>query len=206
MSKVLTLGLKPGDIGFTTIGGRIGWWVSFGQFITGKPGRFSHVFVVLDNNEVAEAMPNGSRIQPLDRQYGSPVAYVKVNLTDNQRASLVAYGRARLSRPGGIRYSFIDYLVLALAHIGIKPQKLREYVARSDRQICSQMADDFLLHALEDANDPDSGYHVFCDGRMPQDVVPSELYYELQELDGNSVIILDPTREGVYSPVVSDKE
>lgn len=198
MSQVHELGLKPGDIGFTKIGGRLGWWISLGQFITGDPGKFSHVFVVLDNNEVAEAMPFGSRIQPLDRQYGSEVGYVKVNLTDEQRAALVNYGRARLDRPGGIRYSFVNYLALALARLGIKPRKLREYITRSDRQICSAMADDFLTNG--------AGYHVFCDGRLPQDVVPSELWYELQELPGNRSFIVDPTREGTYSPVVSDKE
>ena len=71
------------------------------------------------------------------------------------------------------------------------------YIKRSDRQICSQMADDFLTNG--------AGYHVFCDGRLSQDVVPSEFYYELQELPGNRTIIVDPTREGTYSPIVSDE-
>lgn len=198
MSYVHTLGLKPGDIGFTKIGGRLGWWISLGQFITGDPGKFSHVFVVLDNDEVAEAMPFGSRIQPLDRQYGSEVAYVRVNLTEEQRANLVRYARERLDRPGGIRYSFFTYAALALARLGIKPKKLREYITKSNRQICSAMADDFLTHGAD--------YHVFCDGRLPQDVVPSEFFYELLELPGNTVTIVDSTREGTYSPIVSDKE
>lgn len=198
MSKVHTLGLKPGDIGFTKIGGSLGWWISLGQFITGDPGKFSHVFVVLDNEEVAEAMPFGSRIQPLDRQYGSEVAYVKMNLTDEQRANLVRYGRERLERPGGIRYSFMTYAALALARFGFKPKWLREYITKSNRQICSAMGDDFLTNG--------AGYHVFCDGRLPQDVVPSEFFYELLELEGNTVTIVDATREGTYSPVVSDKE
>lgn len=198
MAAVHELGLRPGDIGFTKIGGRLGWWISLGQFITGKPGKFSHVFVVLDNDEVAEAMPNGSRVQPLDRQYGSEVAYVFMNLTEEQRVNLVRYGRERLERPGGIRYSFMTYLALALARTGFKPKKLRKYITRSDRQICSAMADDWLTNG--------AGYHVFCDGRLPQDVVPSEFYYELLELPGNRTTIVDPTREGTYSPVVSDKE
>jgi hypothetical protein len=198
MSYVHTLGLKPGDIGFTKIGGRLGWWISLGQFLTGDPGKFSHVFVVLDNDEVAEAMPFGSRIQPLDRQYGSEVAYVRMNLTDEQRESLVRYGRERLERPGGIRYSFTTYLALAIARLGIKPKKLREYITKSSRQICSAMADDWLTNG--------AGYYVFCDQRLPQDVVPSELFYELLELPGNTAVIVDPTREGTFSPIVSDKE
>lgn len=204
MSNVQTLGLRPGDVGFTRIGGNLGWWISLGQALAGDANRFTHAFVVLDNGEVAEAMPSGARIQPLNRQYSSEVAYVKMNLTDVQRNNLVGHLRARLSRSGGIRYSFTDYLALALAHFGIKPKWLREYIARSDRQICSQLVDYELAYgALEDLNDPESGYHVFCDGRLPQDVTPGALFFELLELQDNTVIVVDPTREGAYSPDVS---
>lgn len=205
MSEVHALGLRPGDIGFARIGGSLGWWIALCQALTGDANRFTHVFVVLDNDEVAEAMPSGARIQPLDRQYSSEVAYVKMNLTDQQRINMVKHLRQRLARPGGIKYSFVDYLALALANFGIKPKWLGEYIARSDRQICSQLADYELAHgALEDISDPDSGYHVFCDGRLPQDVKPGGLFFELLELQGNIVVIVDPTREGYFSPEVSE--
>lgn len=185
MPTVAELGLKPGDIGFTRIGGRLGWWIAIGQALTGDANRFTHVFVVLDNNEVAEAMPSGARIQPFDREYKTEVAYVRVPLTDKQRSSLTEHLRARLGRPGGIKYSFTDYLALALAHFGIKPKWLRKYITRSDRQICSQLADYELSEA---------GYHVFNDGRLPQDVTPGALFFELLELPETSVVVLDPSR------------
>jgi len=195
MAAVETLGLRPGDIGFARIGGMLGKWIALGQAIAGDANRFTHVFVVLDNDEVAEAMPNGARIQPLNRQYTSEVAYVRVDLTDEQRTELVAHLRSRLTRPGGIKYSFTDYLAIALAHFGIKPKRLREYIARSDRQICSQLADYELANV---------GYHVFNDGRLPQDVTPGGFFFELLELPNNTVIVVDPTREGAFSSGVSE--
>jgi len=195
MSAVENLGLRPGDIGFARIGGWLGKWIAIGQAIAGDASRFTHVFVVLDNDEVAEAMPNGARIQPLNRQYASEVAYVRVDLTDEQREMLVAHLRSRLARPGGIKYSFTDYLAIALAHFGLKPQWLRNYIAKSDRQICSQLADYELTNV---------DYHVFNDHRLPQDVTPGALFFELLELPNNSVIVVDPTREGSFSTGVSE--
>lgn len=197
MPSTQELGLKPGDIGFTRIGGSIGWWIALGQLITGDASRFTHVFVVLDNEQVAEAMPSGARIQPFDREYKTEVAYVQVPLSDEQRSALVEHLRARLVRPGGIKYSFSDYLAIALAHLGIKPKWLRNYITKSDRQICSQLAD-YELSTV--------GYHVFDDGRLPQDVTPGALYFELQELPGTRTFILDPSRTegGYFSPKVSE--
>ena len=193
MSTVENLGLRPGDIGFTRIGGWLGKWIALGQAITGDANRFTHVFVVLDNGEVAEAMPSGARIEKLDRQYKSEVAYVYTKLTDKQRADFVREVRTRLEQPGGIKYSFVDYLAIALAHFGIKPRKLREYIASSARMICSQLADYFLCRV---------GFHVFNDNRLSQDVTPGALFFELIE-HGLKVIVVDPTREGVFSEGVS---
>lgn len=197
MSTAEQLGLKPGDIGFTRIGGSLGKWISILQAVTGDASRFTHVFVVLDNGQVAEAMPSGARIEPFEREYKSEIAYVQVGLTDEQRKSLTEHLRARIGRPGGIKYSFVDYLALALAHFKIKPKWLREYIARSDRQICSQLADYELSNV---------GYHVFCDGRLPQDVTPGALFFELLELTGNKVQVIDPSRtEGdTFSPEISE--
>lgn len=185
MPTVAELGLRPGDIGFSRIGGRLGWWIAIAQALTGDANRFTHVFVVLDNNEVAEAMPSGARIQPFDREYKTEVAYVQVGLTDEQRTALVEHLRGRLDLPGGIKYSFADYLALALAHFGIKPKWLRNYIAKSNRQICSQLADYELSNV---------GYHVFCDGRLPQDVTPGSLFFELLELNENRIVVVDPSR------------
>lgn len=196
MPTTQELGLKPGDLGFTRIGGLLGKGIALAQAITGDASRFTHVFIVLDNEEVAEAMPSGARVQPFDREYKTEVAYARLPLSDEQRSALVSHLRGRMARPGGIKYSFADYLALALAHSGLRPKWLRDYIAKSSRQICSQLADYELTNVA---------YHVFDDGRLPQDVTPGALIQELQELVGTHIFVIDPrrTKGGYYSPEVS---
>jgi hypothetical protein len=160
---------RPGDFGLTKIGGFVGWWVGLGQFITGDASRYTHAFIVLDNNQVIEAMPGGAVIAPLDKYLGlnadgSPKAiYANLeDLTDEQREIIVREAR----KAEGIPYSFLDYLSLALLHFGIKPKRLRKYIADSGHMICSQLVDHY--HCV-------AGYHMFKDGRLPQDVTPGDL-------------------------------
>jgi hypothetical protein len=193
VATVENLGLLPGDVGFTRIGGKLGWWITLGQLLTGDANKFTHTFLVLDNGEVAEAMPSGARIQPLNRKYASEVAYVKTKLTDEQRSQLVREVREALARPGGIKYSFADYLAIALVRLGIKPARLKAYVANSGRMICSQFVDYFQCRV---------GFHIFNDGRLSQDVTPGGLFFEMLEHDLKTIVV-DPTREGVYSEGVS---
>lgn len=162
------MNLRPGDLGFTRITGFTGWWVNLGQALTGDANRFTHVFVVMDDDTIIEAMPAGARFAPLDREYKTDVMYARLPLTDEQRAKVVLEARRLMARPGGIGYSFADYLALALAHWGIKPKFLRAYIAKSGRMICSQLADYLMRHA---------GLHLFDDGRLPQDVTPGDLVY-----------------------------
>jgi hypothetical protein len=162
------LNLKPGDLGFTRITGFTGWWVARGQSLMGDANRFTHVFVVMDDDTVIEAMPNGARFAPLDREYKTDVLYARLPLTDQQRSNLVEEARRLMARPGGIKYSFTDYLALALAHWGIRARVLRNYIKKSGRMICSQLADYLVSHA---------GFQLFTDGRWPQDVTPGDLVY-----------------------------
>jgi hypothetical protein len=64
-------------------------------------------------------------------------------------------------------------------HLGIANGPVRRYVTSSKRMICSQLAD----QAMSDA-----GFHVFNDGRLPQDVTPSALFAKLLSLPGTVVI------------------
>lgn len=162
------MNLKPGDLGFTRITGFTGWWVNLGQSLTGDANRFTHVFVVMDDDTVIEAMPNGARFAPLDREYKTDVMYARLPLTDEQRQQIVTEARRLMARPGGIPYSFTDYLALALKHWGIPARLLRKYITNSGRMICSQLADYLLTKA---------GFHLFTDGRLPQDVTPGDLVY-----------------------------
>ena len=162
------MNLKPGDLGFTRITGFTGWWVARGQSLIGDPSRFTHVFVVIDDDTVIEAMPNGARYAPLDLEYKTDVMYARLPLTDEQRQQIVVEARRLMARPGGIKYSFTDYLALALKHWGINARLLRNYIKKSSRMICSQLADYLLAHA---------GFQLFDDGRMSQDVTPGDLVY-----------------------------
>lgn len=162
------MNLKPGDLGFTRITGFTGWWVNLGQAITGDANRFTHVFVVMDDDTVIEAMPNGARFAPLDREYKTDVLYARLPLTDAQRQQVVVEARRLMARPGGIKYSFTDYLALALKHWGINARLLRKYIQKSGRMICSQLADYLISHA---------GFKLFDDGRLSQDVTPGDLVY-----------------------------
>lgn len=162
------MNLKPGDLGFTRITGFTGWWVNLGQALTGDANRFTHVFVVMDDDTVIEAMPNGARFAPLDREYKTDVLYARLPLTTDQRSKVVSEARRLMARPGGIKYSFMDYLALALKHVGINSRVLRNYIQKSNRMICSQLADYLISHA---------GFKLFNDGRLHQDVTPGDLVY-----------------------------
>lgn len=46
--------------------------------------------------------------------------------------------------------------------------------------ICSQLVDQALA---------DAGFHVFDDGRLPQDVVPAELFRALLDTPGTTYVV-----------------
>lgn len=161
---------RPGDIGLTRIGGLTGVLIGLGQFIMRDASRYSHVFVVLDDNEVMEAMPGGAIISPLENyagttKYGSPLAvYLDIKLTAEQRVRIVQEARNLEGTP----YSFLDYAALALERFGIKWGWLERYVASTKHLICSQLADEAYRRA---------DVHLFEDGRPPQKVTPGDLTY-----------------------------
>ena len=132
--------------------------------------RYSHVFVVLNDTEIIEAMPGGAIISPLEKytgttKYGSPVAaYLDIKLTAEQRASIVEHARQLEGTP----YSFLDYGALALERLGIKWKWLENYVASTKHMICSQLADEAYKRA---------DVHLFEDGRPSQKVTPGDLTY-----------------------------
>lgn len=156
---------KPGDYGLSTIGGHTGFWINIGMAIIGDSSRYTHAFLVLDDGTVIEAMPHGAIISPLTK-YATGAVFSSMDLTDLQRTHIVRHARTCL----GVRYGFSDYLALALAHIGITPKRLKNYIANNGRMICSQLVDDVYARA---------GVHLFDDGRLPQDVTPGDLLYVL---------------------------
>jgi cell wall-associated NlpC family hydrolase len=141
-----------------------------GQLLTGDASRYTHAFIVLDDETVIEAMPGGAIITPLSEYFPGKAVFSNLELTDEQREAVVREGRALRGTP----YSFLDYLALALAHFGLKPIKLRRYVQNKGHMICSQLVDEVYRRA---------GIHMFNDDRLPQDVTPGDLANYLIERD-----------------------
>lgn len=205
--EVTLAGLRPGDVIFPTITGYAGALVGAGQIILGdatpSEWRVRHVAMVVEGSYVAgpilparnprivQAMPHGAEeveLTPVALDSGFPI------LRPMYRIAVVGSGTdddpfteghqwreaARAARRYvGVPYSFADYLAIAGRHLlAIKPTDrtpLDRYVTTSKRMICSQLVDQALA---------DAGYHVFDDGRIPQDVTPAALYRQLLTLPG----------------------
>lgn len=157
--------IKPGDIGLTRIGGVLGFFVSLGQHLAGDSSRYTHAYIVLDDETVMAAQPGGARIDKLS-DYKNKAIYIQLDLTDEQRASIVAEARAL----EGLPYSFLDYLAIAITRLGIKPKWLKRYIANTGHMICSQLCDEVYRKV---------GIHLFNDDRLPQEVTPGDLLYVL---------------------------
>lgn len=168
---------KAGDIGLVRIGGLLGFLVSLGQHLAGDSSRYTHAYIVLNDKEVIAAQPGGARIDKLS-DYTNKAIYIQLDLTDEQRLAIVSEARAL----EGLPYSFLDYLALSLARLGIKPKWLRKYIADTGHMICSQLCDEVYRRA---------GINLFNDNRLPQEVTPGDLVYVLAG-EQNWIKIEDP--------------
>lgn len=161
---------EAGDIGFCKIKGAGGKVARYGMAILDDACRYEHAYLVLDNDEVIEAMPGGARIRPLNGRLGTGFAYARLPLDPWQISHLVEGARDLQGTP----YSFLDYLSLSAVHLGVPTPMLRKYISDSGHMICSQLVDFALCNY--------AGYHLFDDGRLPQDVTPGDLFYRSIEL------------------------
>lgn len=154
---------RPGDYFLSRIPGVGGWFIALGQFLCGDPSRFTHAGIVLDDNTVMEARPSRAGYRLLS-SLDEPLFFSRLDLTDEQRALIVAHARGMEGR----RYSYVTYLAIGLARLGVRPGWLRRYVERSGRIICSAAVDDVYRR---------SGVHLFTDGRWVHEVTPGDLHY-----------------------------
>lgn len=158
--------LYPGDVGFSTIGGMVGVIPNIGQALLNDACRYSHVYIHIGGGMVLEAMPGGARIVPGAHR---PGPWFRLPLSNAQRIQVPHYGETL----EGLPYSFMNYPALIWhEYEWVGHKMLRSYISHSKRMICSQLVDHLLCQA---------GYHVFNDGRWPQDVTPGDLYYACQE-------------------------
>ena len=167
--------LPAGTIGLARIRGLTGVAVRLGQWLTGDASEWTHAFVVLDADWVIEAAPGGIAMTRVGA-YEGRAAFLTAwpTLTPEQRADLDSQARAML----GAQYGWLQYPALALLALGIRPRRLRAYVASSERYICSQLADE--LHRRV-------GSQLFDDGRESMDVTPGDLARRYREVTGHPV-------------------
>ncbi len=152
-----------GDFGLLTGRSPVDDLIRLGELLNGNGfSKYSHAFVLLDDDTIVESMPGGARISPVTEYPADLVTWSSWDLTDAERARIVTVARAT----EGIGYSFLDYGALAARRLHIPAPGLRAYIAATGHRICSQNADQ-IYH--------DAGQIMFADGRWAGDVVPADL-------------------------------
>lgn len=169
---------KPGSFGLSIIGGKTGKYVAGAQAITGDGSRWTHAFVVVDNDEVVEGMPGGAKLTKLSDRLDDDGGHI---LCDRPiQEALIEHGNPGPADEGAVRaefcrvarelvgtpYSFLDYFAMGLTHFGIRAGWLRNYMLSKNHMICSQLVDETYRRV---------GIHMFRDGRLPMDVTPGDI-------------------------------
>jgi hypothetical protein len=202
--------LRPGDLLFGPIGGFIPgvFPVGAGQLLFAERKelrswrqwwKYRHVAVVVEASHatgrgdhtfgpmIVQAMPSGAEEIEIGPEhwmdefvyvrpaYAVDPSWDRFGTGDTQANAVARHATNYIGTP----YSFLDYGAIAALHAHIPAPHLRAYVSSSKHMICSQLAD----QAMSDA-----GFHVFDDGRLPQDVVPAELYRALIAMPGTLVL------------------
>ena len=143
----------------------------------GTDSYVNHAAVYVGDGRVIEARPSGAGYANVT-QYENPKYYLAwttglFNLTDQQRSKIVSWSIAQI----GIKYSWLDIVALGFRCFNLGfPNLVEARIARSDKEICSQLVDEAYAFA---------GVHLFNDGRQPHDVTPGdlwELYLQLNSL------------------------
>jgi hypothetical protein len=196
--------LRRGDVIFPSIHGYAGALVGAGQVILGDAGprewKVRHVAMVtaaavettgraapmgdLLNLAgqlytlplIAQAMPGGAEEVPLTpASFAEGFPILRPMLDNSQGVEMAQAARRYI----GVPYSFLDYAAIAGRHLlALQPTQrtpFDRYVTSTKHMICSQLVD----QALTDAD-----YHLFNDGRLPQDVTPAALYRKLLTMPG----------------------
>lgn len=107
--------------------------------------------------------------------HGAPEAYEAVT---RQAAMVAAAARGYVGTP----YNFLTYGAISARKFDfvLTDHVLRQWISTRKDMMCSQLVDQCLA---------DAGFHIFDDGRLPQDVVPAELFRALLEMLGAQYVI-----------------
>ena len=186
--------LRPGDIMFARHVRPLAadLLILAGQTILGQPGYPHHVAVVTRSEtyvagsepqrlvKIVQAMPSGAEeIVIGQKHWTKDYVYLRPPYSDvpsfrHGGDAVAVMARRYIGTP----YSFLDYVALTGWHMRIRNGPIHNYVTSSGHMICSQLAD----QAMSDA-----GFHVFNDGRLPQDVTPSSLFHQMLAMPGTQV-------------------
>jgi hypothetical protein len=118
---------------------------------------------------ITQAMPKGVECVPFQRsKHWTPGhVYIRPDYfpVDVYPDDVAHHALSYLGTP----YNFLTYLKLAAGAFRMRLTEgwLRRHMSTRRDMMCSQHVDQSLA---------DAGYHVFDDGRLPQDVVPAELF------------------------------
>jgi hypothetical protein len=136
----------------------------------------------------AQAMPSGFEIVEMGFEHWTDEwIYLRpfYNRGQADRMAMVAERMAHKHIP----YGFEDYAAIAAHRAGVHVKPVDDFIARLDadgdpyRAICSQ--------ALDSSLSVTGGLlagKVFNDGRLPQDITPSELFLQVQRIGTEAVI------------------
>jgi hypothetical protein len=116
---------------------------------------------------IAEAEPGGAvevpfHYQDVPHQWSTGVIETNQAVAD----AALRYTRRGPWGPRGVPYSFLDYGAIAAHRWHVPAPGLKDFVASTLHQMCSQLADRCKL---------DGGIHLFDDGRWPGFVRPSDI-------------------------------
>lgn len=157
--------MPAGEIGLVHSKGRTPWMI---RLITGS--HWSHVIVGINDRQVVSAEPGGVIVRPVS-DYPDAV-WSHLDLTHQQRQLIafwaITYAQAR------VQYSWLAYYAAGLAALlkGHAPTWLDDLVGRTDKVICSQLADRVLQRV---------GINLFQDNRPRGAVTPASfgrIFYE----------------------------
>jgi hypothetical protein len=124
---------------------------------------------------IVQAMPRGVECVPFQRsKHWTPGhVYIRPDYLNTRDESLRIEAGNVVAHHAlgylGVPYNFLTYLKLAAGAFRMRLTEgwLRRHMSTRADMMCSQHVDQSLA---------DAGYHVFNDGRLPQDVVPAELF------------------------------
>lgn len=135
--------VKPGMIFATHINGFVGEAIGLleelDDFDDLELNKYSHVGIYLGNGKTveAEAGKQGAIIGNISTYMdGRPLLFsTKLNVDDVTLAKVVTIAKSLV----GTRYSFVDYLAIAVKRLHLPIPFVKNYVSSSKRMICSQL-------------------------------------------------------------------